>query len=81
MAGHCEALTMGKQQKMSVFTSAQQNHDILFGGPLEELYEEKKSSFSNTNQSEKVSPQISGKIMMLNGLSYYALLHLYFIAW
>ncbi|CAL9753850.1 unnamed protein product [Musa acuminata subsp. burmannicoides] len=53
MAGHCEALTMGKQQKMSVFTSAQQNHDILFGGPLEELYEEKKSSFSNTNQSEK----------------------------
>ncbi|URE05211.1 Cyclin-related protein [Musa troglodytarum] len=53
MAGHCEALMMGKQQKMSVFTSAQQNHDILFGGPLEELYEEKKSSFSNTDQSEK----------------------------
>lgn len=31
MANHCETLLMGKQEKMSVFMSAQQKQDILFG--------------------------------------------------
>ncbi|RRT83770.1 hypothetical protein B296_00008274 [Ensete ventricosum] len=54
MAGHCEALTMGKHQKMSVLTGAQQKHDILLGGSSTDQNVDKMSSCFNVDQPGKV---------------------------
>ncbi|URE13514.1 Cyclin-related protein [Musa troglodytarum] len=53
MAGHCEALMMGKHQKMSVVTGAQQKHDILLGGPSIDQNGDKMSSCFNVDQPGK----------------------------
>ncbi|WOK94081.1 hypothetical protein Cni_G02783 [Canna indica] len=53
MASHCEALMMGKQQKMSIFASGQPNHDILVAGSLEDQDGVKKLSNLNIEQSGK----------------------------
>ncbi|RWW63183.1 hypothetical protein BHE74_00029655, partial [Ensete ventricosum] len=53
MADHCEALTMGKHQKMSVLTGAQQKHDILLGGSSTDQNVDKMSSCFNVDQPGK----------------------------
>ncbi|XP_074564652.1 protein SEMI-ROLLED LEAF 2-like isoform X2 [Curcuma longa] len=53
MANHCEALMMGKQQKMSVFANTQQKHYILDVGSLEDQYGMQKYSCSNIDQVGK----------------------------
>lgn len=58
MAGHCKALVMGKHQKMSVLTGAQQKHDILLGGSSTDQNGDKMSSCFNVDQPGKVLPQI-----------------------
>ncbi|KAG6537290.1 hypothetical protein ZIOFF_002377 [Zingiber officinale] len=54
MANHCEALMMGKQQKMSVFANTQQKHYILDVGSLEDQYGMQKYSCSEIDQVGKV---------------------------
>ncbi|XP_042381180.1 protein SEMI-ROLLED LEAF 2-like isoform X2 [Zingiber officinale] len=53
MANHCEALMMGKQQKMSVFANTQQKHYILDVGSLEDQYGMQKYSCSEIDQVGK----------------------------
>ncbi|CAD5177193.1 unnamed protein product [Musa acuminata subsp. malaccensis] len=53
MAGHCKALVMGKHQKMSVLTGAQQKHDILLGGSSTDQNGDKMSSCFNVDQPGK----------------------------
>lgn len=82
MANHCEALMMGKQQKMSVFTNTQQKHYILDVGSLEDRYGVQKYSCSNIDQVGKVLEHIgfishqcaSKKIMMMMTISYHVIL-------
>nr|XP_029118121.1 uncharacterized protein LOC114912641 [Elaeis guineensis] len=53
MASHCEALLMGKQQKMSAFMSAQQKQEILFPDLLHDQRDMKGSSYLYMDQFQK----------------------------
>ena len=44
MAGHCEALLMGKQQKMSHLMNAQQRHENISSKTSENYGENKKAA-------------------------------------
>ncbi|EHA8590069.1 Protein EFR3 B [Cocos nucifera] len=55
MASHCEALLMGKQQKMSAFMSAQQKQEILFPDLLHDQHDMKGSSYLYMDQFQKTS--------------------------
>lgn len=82
MANHCEALMMGKQQKMSVFANTQQKHYILDVGSLEDQYGMQKYSCSEIDQVGKVLKYIgfishqfaSKKIMMMTTTIYHVIL-------
>ncbi|XP_026662768.1 protein SEMI-ROLLED LEAF 2-like isoform X2 [Phoenix dactylifera] len=55
MASHCEALMMGKQQKMSAFMSAQQKQELLFPDLLHDQGDMKGSSYLLMDQLQKTS--------------------------
>ncbi|URD94050.1 Cyclin-related protein [Musa troglodytarum] len=52
MAGNCEALLMGKQQKLSIFMSAQQKPDIILSGNSQNQNEVTISLYSCTETSQ-----------------------------
>lgn len=55
MASHCEALLMGKQQKMSAFLSAQQKQEWFLAGLPQDPAEDKQSFYLQTHQFNMVS--------------------------
>ncbi|XP_039116167.1 protein SEMI-ROLLED LEAF 2-like isoform X2 [Dioscorea cayenensis subsp. rotundata] len=50
MASHCEALLMGKQQKMSAFLSAQQKQEWFLAGLPQDPAEDKQSFYLQAHQ-------------------------------
>lgn len=54
MAGHCEALVMGKQQKMSIFLSTQQKQEICLRGLSQNRNDVKQSSNLRAEQFQQV---------------------------
>lgn len=61
MASHCETLMMGKQQKMSVFMSAQEQNDIFSTGTVEE----RQTSDVGVQQP----PKVLNSIQLLHGVT------------
>lgn len=69
MAGNCEALLMGKQQKLSIFMSAQQKPDIILSGNSQNQNEVTISLYSCTETSQwvwKVLHWVWYRIMLIN---------------
>ncbi|KAJ0985865.1 hypothetical protein J5N97_004221 [Dioscorea zingiberensis] len=54
MASHCEALLMGKQQKMSVFMSAQQKQECYMTGLSQDQNEVNQPFYSCTDQFHRI---------------------------
>ena len=55
MASHCEALLIGKQQKMSAFWSAQQKQEWYLTGLRQDPVEEKQPFYLQKHQFSMVS--------------------------
>ncbi|XVE76738.1 hypothetical protein DITRI_Ditri13aG0005500 [Diplodiscus trichospermus] len=80
MAGHCEALLVGKQQKMSALMSAQQNQESLESISTKEVQPQShvesgplksKNPFRDEDAEAVFSNQFAGTIPMLCATEYY----------